>query len=275
MKKNLPQLNLKYPWLKSQDSHFVRCCLCRGKNKTADRFIFSINAETYRIRHCVADDLLFLFPQPGPEYLDSLYNHPSYFKGTDDMYGLTVSDEKSTAIAKIRVEEILKYKKNPESILEVGCAYGHTLIAAKEKGFKTTDGVEFSKEAIKICQKKGLKVVFSPPQGSFTNSLRKSRYDVIAMYSLLEHVQNPSSFIKKIKPLLAQDGIFVIRIPKMSAQGPWLSLVDHTWHFTERSIKKILNKVGLSIIDIFPSGKFRGIQREGELESMTIIAKHK
>jgi len=268
-----PSFTLNYPWLQSNDRHFVKCCLCQGKNKTIDRFVFKINSEIFKIRHCVADNLLYLFPQPGVKYFNNLYNHPSYFKGEDDMYGLAVNDEKSTRIAKIRIEEILKYKKKPNSILEIGCAYGHTLLAAKSAGLKIADGIEFSKDAVAACRQKGLRVFLSSPNVFSLTKIKKNRYDVIAMYSVLEHVQNPLTFLEKIVPLLAIRGVIVIRVPEMSAKGPWLSLVDHTWHFTRKSIKKIMGEINLSIINIFPSGKFIGIQHKGELASMTIVAK--
>jgi len=265
--------DLKYPWLKNTDDRSVKCCLCGGKHKTADRLVFKINSKFYRIRECLVDGLMFLSPQPGQKYLNSLYNHPSYFQGADDMYGLAVDEEKSKKIARIRIDEILKYKNNASSILEIGCAYGHTLVAAKEAGFKMADGLEFSKDAVRACRDKGLRVFLSSSDKISLASIKKNRYDVIAMYSVLEHVRNPLVFLKKMIPMIASQGIIVIRVPEMSASGPWLSLLDHTWHFTRKSMKRLLGKVNLSVVDIFSSGKFIGLQHGGELSSMTVIVK--
>lgn len=280
-KKSLPNnsrskylFRLNYPWLKSKDARKVKCCLCGGKNKTADKFSFLINTEEFKIKHCLKDDLMYLYPQPGPKYAESLYNHPAYFQGIDDMYGLTVDDKKSQQIAKIRIQEILKYKPSAKSILEIGCGHGHTLIEARKAGFKKADGIEFSKDAVKVCRQKKLNIY----QADLRISLKyliKNRYDVVAMYSVLEHLQNPLVFLKNVKPLIAAGGILVVRVPKTSASGPTLSLVDHLWHFTSKSIKKTLHRLDFSVTDIFGSGTFQGIQHKGFLKSMTVIAKNK
>jgi SAM-dependent methyltransferase len=270
---------LTYPWLPTVETKDVVCCLCNGKNKTKDVFEFSINDNIFSIRHCIHDNILFLYPQPAGGYTDALYNHPSYFIGEDDMYGLAVSDEKSKTVAGFRIQEIKDYfkKENREiahlSMLEIGCAYGHTLVEARIAGMTTTDGVEFSKEATEICNsKEGLNVILGSVNDAFENLLPKNQYDVIAMYSVLEHVNNPLEFLTRVIPLLSPTGIMVIRVPEMSGEGPWLSLVDHFWHFTRESLTTILDITGLTEIKIFPSGKFVGTQHPGTLQSITAIA---
>ncbi len=256
---------LNYPWLKTNDFHPVNCFFCHGKNKTKKKFSLEVNGKKFFIQHCTKDDILFLSPQPGKKYAGSLYNHSSYYTGEDDMYGLNLTDKKKTiAIAKIRITEILEYKPNAKSILEVGCGFGDTLLEAKKKGFKEVAGLEFSKKTVLVCKQKGLKVYSTLPH---------KKYDVIAMYSLMEHLPNPLKFLKKIKPLLAKGGIIIIRVPEMSVKGPWLSLLDHFWHFTKKSLNKIIEETGLKVIDVFPSGKFEGIQHQGILQSMTAVSR--
>lgn len=269
---------LKYPWLPVDNCLEVKCCLCNGKNETKDIFTFSINDKMFNVRQCQKDNLLFLYPQPGDEYTKNLYNHPSYFTGEDDMYGLAVSEDKSKNVAEIRIKEIIDYlnKKNKNfegiSILEIGCAYGQTLIEAKKNGAHLTDGIEFSKEAVEHCNKNGLNVILGSVNEPFEEVLNNQTYDVIAIYSVLEHVNNPFQFLKRMIPLLSTGGIMIIRVPKMSESGPWLSLVDHFWHFTKESLSSIIAKVGLTQKVIFPSGTFIGKNHTGELQSVTIIA---
>jgi len=265
-----------------KETRDVVCCLCDGTNETKDVFKFSINDKVFSIRHCSHDNLLFLHPQPTGQYLEVLYNHPSYFTGEDDMYGLAVSDEKSKTVAGFRIEEIKDYFKKENknilgmSMLEIGCAYGHTLMEARNAGMSTTDGIEFSKKATEVCNtKEGLHVVLGSVNDAFENLFDKKQYNVIAMYSVLEHVNNPLEFIKRVAPLLSPHGIMVIRVPEMSTKGPWLSLVDHFWHFTQESLKTALKQAGLTTINIFPSGTFIGTQHPGTLQSITAIASKK
>ncbi|MDP2910022.1 MAG: class I SAM-dependent methyltransferase, partial [bacterium] len=236
-------LELFYPWLPTKDSKKAKCFFCQGKNPVKERFCFKLNNKIFTIKHCFKDDILFLSPQPGGKYAESLYNHPSYYRSKDDMYGLSLNERKSAAIAKIRIAEIFKYKPDARSILEIGCGFGNTLLEAKKEGFKVINGLEFSKKALLVCKQKGLKV-YKTSIKSLPVDLIGKKYDVVAMYSVLEHMPNPLGFLKNIKPLLAKDGILVIRIPEMSARGPWLSLLDHFWHFTRKSLNKIIEEVG-------------------------------
>jgi 2-polyprenyl-3-methyl-5-hydroxy-6-metoxy-1,4-benzoquinol methylase len=97
-------------------------------------------------------------------------------------------------------------------------------------------------------------------------------YDAIALYSVLEHVPNPVSFLERLTPLLSPEGTLIIRVPRMSAEGPWVSLLDHYWHFTPESLQRALEMQGFTLYDSYPSGAF--VDTKGMvLESMTVLAK--
>ena len=217
---------------------------------------------------------MFLHPQPGRNFQAALYNHPTYFQGTDDMYGLLVDEEKSKEIGKMRVQEILEKNNLRESILEIGCGYGHTLLEAKKAGFKKADGIELSEEAVKSCIEKDLNVQKGFIENIFRD-FKPYKYDVVALYSTLEHFEDPSKFLSEVKAFLHNDSLLIMRVPNEPKEGPWLSLVDHLWHFNEDSIKNLMSKNGFAVSKIFPSGSFQGIQHEGKLRSMTVIAKLK
>ncbi len=271
---------LHYPWLPSQDSHSVSCNICLGSCAPERVFTFLINENEFAIMHCPNDDLLYLSPQPGLLYTEALYNHPSYFTGEDDMYGVATNDEKSTAVAKIRIAEITDWLAEngrgsiaDKSFLEIGCGYGHTLIQAELNGALKAEGIEFSYAAVDVCKKAGLHVELVNANEPLKNSLSSKRYDVIAVYSLLEHVSDPTEFLKQIRLMITSDGVIVIRVPEMSTAGPWLSLIDHFWHFTRQSLKIIFERSGFEIQEIFPSGTFKGKVHPGKLSSITVIAR--
>ena len=264
--------SLTYPWLKTDDVHPITCCICSGRNKQKPINQFVLNKQIFKIMRCLTDELMYLSPQPGKKYCNSLYNHPSYFEGTDDMYGLSMAEQKAKEIAKIRINEIRQYAPQASSILEIGCAHGRLLEEAQRQGFSIVKGVEFSQQAVKVCQEKNLNVKYEDINDLSTeNSVEK--FDIVASYSVLEHLNNPCEFLSKIKNFLKPGGVLIIRAPDTDPlEGPKLSLLDHFWHFTKTSIRKILEKNGFKIKDIFPSGIFYGIQHPGELKSITIVA---
>jgi len=268
-------LKLNYPWLKTNDTHSVECCLCEALILPAKRLDSALIIRFLKLRDVPKMISFFLSPQPGIKYVESLYNHPTYFQGTDDMYGLAVNDKKSVKIAEVRVNEIFQYinKARARSVLEIGCGHGYFLEASLKHGFVEADGLEFSKEAVEVCQKKKLNVFCADVQSLFQKNFLNKIYDVVAGYSVLEHLENPVSFLRTIKSFLAPQGILVIRVPNTdSDEGPRLCLVDHLWHFTKNSLSKVLKSEGFKIKDAFESGIFKGLIHGGEMKSVTVVA---
>ena len=265
-------LSLSYSWLATDDTHPVVCFLCGGAHPTETVYAFSINEKEFRISKCTHDGMLFLSPQPGARYADSLYNHPTYYEGNDDMYGMAVNDEERAAqVARIRVQELLEVAPDRGSFLEIGCGYGNTLLEARKQGFEDIAGVEFSASAVTFCREKGLPVVLGSANEPLDAALRGKKYAVIAAYSVLEHLDDPLAFVKAVRGSLEEGGVLIVRVPEMSEQGPWLSLVDHLWHFTKDTLRATLEQAGCTVQNIFPSGTFTGIQHPGKLQSITAV----
>ncbi|MBN2197934.1 methyltransferase domain-containing protein, partial [Candidatus Wolfebacteria bacterium] len=267
--------SLSYPWLKIKNLYPVTCCICLGKNKQEKISQFKLNKKNFSIMRCSKDKLMYLSPQPGKDYCNSLYNHPTYFKGTNDMYGLLINENKAKKIAKIRINELQQYAPKANSIFEIGCAHGHLLKEAKKQNFSIIKGIEFSKKGVQICQNKNLNVKQEDINNLSIKNINE-KFDIVAAYSVLEHLNNPCNFLFKIKKFIKPKGLLVIRIPETDPiKGPNLSLLDHFWHFTKISIQKIMNKNEFKIKDIFESGTFYSTQSQNKIKNITIIAEQK
>jgi SAM-dependent methyltransferase len=264
--------DLRYPWLPTDGAMSSRCCLCRSDDDERTIAQFKLNDAVFILKRCDKDSLVFLDPQPSDAYLKKLYDHPSYVSGEDDLYGMKVDDEKTAAIAKLRIEEIGPYTTHTDSFLEIGCGDGHTMEAAHKAGFKVVRGLEFSHETAMRAQKKGLDVVHITSEADLAQP-GKDRFDVIALYSVLEHLRDPLGCLQAVSRALAENGIVVIRVPNTKDEIPRLSILDHLWHFNEESLRRILALAKLTPLTLFPSGVFSGSIHGGELESMTCIAK--
>lgn len=265
-----PDFSLELPWLPASDTHAVVCAICNGTTPAEDVFAFTLNREPFTIRQCIADDLLYLNPQPGSIYAEALYNHPSYFEEANDMYGHIVNDELGAVTAGYRMKEISERTVSPKTFLEIGCGKGYTLDAAK-KGGMSVYGIEFSETSVHALRARGLTVEQATLEDPIPAAISEAGpFDVVALYSVLEHVPDPRSLLELLKPLVAVGGTLVIRVPRMSASGPWLSLLDHFWHFTPAAMEKIAAVTGFTITDQFASGSF--IASDGRaLESMTLF----
>ncbi|MEW5902033.1 MAG: class I SAM-dependent methyltransferase, partial [Acidobacteriota bacterium] len=109
---------------------------------------------------------------------------------------------------------IKKHKKNGR-LLDVGCGTGEFLEIASEAGF-VVSGIEPSVTASGLAREKNEVI-----RGEFEAvPLPAEAYDVATLWSVLEHVPDPSAFLRKIYLVLKRDGLLALRIPCSSGLLP-------------------------------------------------------
>lgn len=164
----------------------------------------------------------------------------------------TFSDDKRRADY---IEKVLNgdSKKN---VLDFGCGTGGFLKIIKNK-YKSC-GIEMSDIYRKILIDDGLEVYKS------IDNL-KLKFDIICLWHVFEHLDNPIEILNKIKNFLHQDGIILIEVPHaldilltkyenlpFKKFNYWS---EHLILHTKESLKKFIEKSGLKIEYI------NGIQR--------------
>ena len=146
------------------------------------------------------------------------------------------------------------YKKSGR-ILDIGCATGHYLAKVRELGWETY-GIEMDKKSASWAKEKlGLNVV----AGEFSEANFPSNYfDVVTFWHSLEHLPDPSSALKKVYEILKMNGLVIIGIPNVATLetrifGRWWwgwEVPRHLYHFSCKTIVKLLNKEGFRVIRI-------------------------
>lgn len=147
-------------------------------------------------------------------------------------------------------------------LLDIGCGLGTFLSLAQKQGWETF-GTELSEEASQFAQKKqGLNV--------FCGDLKKASYleesfDVITLWNVLDHMENPLAELFKMKKILRKGGVLFIRLPNFLFQrnidrlSRWIERlfsnrinlskkisVSHFYSFTPSSIEQLLRQAGFS-----------------------------
>jgi len=155
---------------------------------------------------------------------------------------------------KARLEGIESLKR-PGRLLDIGCAPGFSLIAAKEEGWETF-GVEICSSLADYARKKlGLNV--------FTGELHELRFsknyfDVITIWETIEHLEDPLSELYEANRLLNPDGLLAISTPNISSLAAriygrnWYDIhpQDHLYYFSPRTIKIMLEKAGFKVVKL-------------------------
>ena len=187
-----------------------RCPICDSSSIRKRPFHYRFHEGVLQGFSCRRCGIIFIHPQPSPAELESLYS-AEYFEGGDVRCGHV--KEYSASLDNLvdrGVLFVVRSMKQTGRFLEVGCAGGATLHAAREMGYET-EGVELSSAASQMAREKfGLRV--------FTGTVAEarfpdSRFDIVYMGDVLEHLPNPRDSLREIFRIMAPGGLLAVAVP--------------------------------------------------------------
>ncbi len=215
----------------------------------------------YHIGKCDSCSLLLVRNPPTKQELLALYSFDAgYHKEFETNHELQ-REKLSTARYDLNMMEKHLNRQTPGSLLDIGCSTGFFLRVAQEKGWHCK-GVELSKDTAKIASEKYSLDVF---QGELAEQpFREEEFDVITLWDVIEHLEDPLKTLNDIQHILKKDGIIVFRTPNADGLFPVLSLSiagltgqwphatppGHLFQFSRRSIKRLLEESNFEIIKI-------------------------
>jgi len=145
-------------------------------------------------------------------------------------------------------------------LLDIGCAYGPFLSAAKEEGFSPF-GIDPAKEAVRYVQQElGIPAI----QGFFPLPTPHSphSFDVITLWYVIEHFKDCVTVLAEIKRLLKPNGILAFSTPSFSGISGRKNLLnflsaspaDHYTVWSPKTSKKALALSGFKVKKIVSAG---------------------
>jgi 2-polyprenyl-3-methyl-5-hydroxy-6-metoxy-1,4-benzoquinol methylase len=194
-------------------SRLLNCPLCSGQDSFP-----AIKIEKIEISRCRRCGLLFRtddFGSTSKWYEESYYHKKPEKDAQWGGCGDYASD--SQRLIKSFGEHMadIELRKKPGSLLDVGCATGTLLEAARRRGWQVY-GIDISEYAADFARREfGLDVrVGSLEQMSFP----ESSFDVITAFEFIEHVLNPIDALSKMRKWIKPDGLLVLTTPNA---GSW------------------------------------------------------
>ncbi len=150
------------------------------------------------------------------------------------------------------VLRILSKLKSTGRLLDVGCATGDFLIVAKELGY-TIEGLELSRWSSEIAKKKGI-IVCKKSLKLLAKQFSK-KYDVITLWGVIEHLENPKEEMRYLNHLLKPGGLLVLWtgdvdgiISKILGRRWWYWQGQHIQYFTHKSLNCLAKLSGFKHI---------------------------
>lgn len=198
--------------------------------------------KTFRVMRCRNCTHVFCSPLPRNIY-------KSYEDVVDNEY---LKYAKSLEIsASLVLPTIKKYVKKGR-MLDVGCATGVFLTVAKNFGY-SVEGLELSRWSSEIARKKGI-IVYRKRIKALASKF-PNRYDVITMFGVIEHFENPIEEMNGLRKLLKPGGILVVWTGDVNSLSSkvlgrmwWYWQGQHIQYFTKRSLNYLAKMTGFGHI---------------------------
>ncbi len=148
---------------------------------------------------------------------------------------------------------------NGRSLLDIGAYIGVFVETAVAAGWDAW-GVEPSAWAAAEAQRQGLNVILGTQDAP---ELGGRQFDVITMWDVIEHVDDPSGEIAKAYKLLAPGGWLVLHTMDvdslaarlMGSRWPWF-MDMHLYYFSQKTLAQMLVKNGFEVVWAGAQGRY-------------------
>lgn len=170
-------------------------------------------------------------------YRDFFYLLRRSIKGSEQMDAFRSMWHSSRRVLHLaRYRFALDFAKNKD-VLDIACGMGYgTYLLSKEAN--QVFGLDVSKDVVDYAMRNysSKNVIFIV--GNAQNFNIKQQFDLIVSFETIEHIPNPSDFLKNVSNHLKDDGIFIISTP-----NEWGTLTKyHLFDFSYDDIKQLTSK---------------------------------
>jgi len=149
-----------------------------------------------------------------------------------------------------KIEKTLFAEAASPAILDIGCATGALIAYLRDNGWSVS-GVEISPSADYAKNERKLDVRNIPLE---ENHFPDNSFNVILASHLIEHLNDPKTFLEETYRILKPDGVIFITTPDISGfqsrlfGSRWRSAIfDHLYLFSRRTLAKMLKTAGFKI----------------------------
>jgi SAM-dependent methyltransferase len=228
----------------------VACAIC----DVDDARVLSFRArwgQRVRTVACRRCDLVYANPRPGRERLARFYRERIYTQYIDASGRF---QERLLASSRTQARNTVDFfvgragqRLDGARVLEVGCGLGDFLVLAREAGARVL-GLELDGPYADFAEKQhGLSIARRRVEDLDT----AARFDVIALFHVVEHLEDPVGVLAALRPRLAPGGRLFIEVPDF--MGPWripfteFLRVEHLYNFSPETLGRVLARAGFRV----------------------------
>lgn len=139
-------------------------------------------------------------------------------------------------------------------LLDVGCATGSFMMAARAAGFADLAGVDIAAPSVALARRRGFRATVGDfPAGLFP----PGSLEVVTMWNTLEHLPSPWDFVREAYRVLAPGGVLGVSVPNYESLsvrllGPryrYIALA-HLNYFTPSTLRRLFARAGFEVVHV-------------------------
>jgi 2-polyprenyl-3-methyl-5-hydroxy-6-metoxy-1,4-benzoquinol methylase len=147
--------------------------------------------------------------------------------------------------------EELEGSMSGRRVLDIGCATGALLEKLRDRGWQPR-GVEICTPSAHYArQRRGLAVSELPLE---ENRFPAGEFDLVLASHLIEHLNDPASFVREVRRILTPGGRFILTTPNIDGfqarlfRSRWRSAIfDHLYLFSVKTLSALLEQTGFAV----------------------------
>jgi 2-polyprenyl-3-methyl-5-hydroxy-6-metoxy-1,4-benzoquinol methylase len=207
------------------------------------------DVPAWTICRCEQCTVEYAHPRPTPESIRAYY---ASAEESDEWEVLHYLDPEGKHLYKTwakTAEQLTRLRGGPGRLLDVGCAAGWLLKAARDLGWEV-QGIDAAPKFHAFATRTlGVPVTLGTTEA--LDDLPPASQDVVFMSDVVEHLQDPVADLRRIRRVIAPGGLLVLAtcdIGSVAARYYGLRwrqvLVSHTFYWTRKSMTVALRNAG-------------------------------
>ena len=218
------------------------------------------NKNNYKIIDCESCGFKHVTPIPSDKQLEDFYGKEFYSHAKPKYFSDYEEDSEWWMATYRNHYNLLARHTVGRRLLDIGSGPGYFLKCGKDLGWDVL-GFEPSKDAAEYSRKLGVEVVNDFFSGEAVKKYGK--FDAIYMKTVIEHLPDPEKLLRVAKDALVPGGVLCVISPNdynplqkilrenLGFDPWWVSPPQHINYFDFTTIRNILVRQGLSIVDAF------------------------
>lgn len=236
----------------------VSCPICNGLEFRNEIICedHTVSHESFAITKCNNCDFLITNPRPDQSQIGTYYQSEDYIshanKSNSPINFAYKLARNFTLKSKLK---IINNLKNQGSLLDYGCGTGYFLEYCKRNNWKV-EGIEPDEKTRAISSEK----ISQGIQNNLSSLDHKSKFDIITLWHVLEHVHELKSLLDNLQPLLKKDGYLIVAVPNVNSfdaqhyKEHWAAydVPRHLYHFNQLTFKELSKFHGYKLVNTLP-----------------------